>query len=81
MSIEVVGLLVFTVYIIISAVFQIESKAANVAVVVGLVLLVAGATSLNIWEEAIVNQLAMYSFFFLASGVVLLFIQHVREGH
>ena len=74
--IEIIALVGFVIYTAVSAVRCWEPR---IAVVIAFALLIVTAVTLAIGREGAAEQLAIYAYYFLASGVILLLIEHVRE--
>lgn len=69
------------VFVVLIDLFAIRRWEPRIPVVIGLALLVMIGVTLAVGGEGVAEELAIYAFYFLASGVTLLLIQHVREGH
>ena len=74
--IEIVTLVGFAIF---TAVFAIRRWEPRIVVGVTLALLIVAAITLAIGRQGAADQMAIYAFYFLTSGVILLLIEHIRE--
>jgi hypothetical protein len=72
---EAATALVFVVYTMIFAIFRGDPR---ISVAAGLGILAAAAITLASHHESLAENIAIYAYYFLASGVILLLIQHIR---
>ena len=73
---KIIVLVLIAIYIIVSACSRLEPR---VAIAIALALLIASAITLVLGKQDLAEQLAIYTFYLLVAGVVLLFIHHIRE--
>jgi nitrate/nitrite transporter NarK len=71
-SLGTLVLIGFAIFIAISAVLRLEPR---IAMRMAIVLLVAAALTLALGKEDLAEQLALYAYYFLASGAILLLVQ------
>jgi hypothetical protein len=76
-SIEIIALAAIAIYIIVMAYLRLEPR---VTIVVAFALLIASAITMLLGMDDLSEQLAIYTFYLLVAGVVLLLIHHIREG-
>ena len=67
-------------FVILVTVFVILRWEPKITIGIALALVVATAITLVAGEKILANFLATYAYGFLAAGVVLLLIQHIRES-
>lgn len=74
---EIIVLAAIALYIIMVASFRLEPR---VAIAVAFAVLIASAITMLLGMKDLSEQLAIYTFYLLVAGVVLLLIHHIREG-
>jgi len=72
---DVLTVIAFAIYIVIFAILRLD---ARIGIGAALALLVTAAIILAIGNGDLANRLVMYACYFLASGGVLLLIEHIR---
>jgi len=72
---EVFVLIAFAAYIAVFALFRLQPR---VAIVATLALVASAAITLTVGRAELANRLVIYALYFLASGTVLIIIEHVR---
>jgi predicted acyltransferase len=74
-SLGILVLIGFGIFIATSAVLRLEPR---ITIRMAIVLLVAAALTLTLGKEDLAEQLALYAYYFLASGAILLLIRYTR---
>lgn len=74
------GVIVIVAFLVGMAIYAIRKYDGRIPVGLALALLVASAFTLATGNEFFANQLATYCYYFLVMGVVLLFIEYLRDG-
>lgn len=72
---EVFVLIAFAAYIAVFALFRLQPR---VAIVATLALLASAAITLTVGRAELANRLVIYALYLLASGAVLIIIEHLR---
>lgn len=72
-TIELAALILFVTCIVVFAIFRWEPR---IPIAIALILLAATAI---VNDEDWANHFALYAFYLLAAGMVLLLVQHIRE--
>lgn len=67
-------------FVILVAVFVIFRWKPKITIWIALALVVVTAITLAAGEKILAHYLAIYTYGFLAAGVVLLLIQHIKES-
>jgi len=75
LTIDMITVIAFAIYTVIFAVLRLD---ARLGIGAALALLMTAAITLAIGNEDLANRLVMYACYFLASGGILLLIDHIR---
>lgn len=77
LSTDLLALIAFVIYTVLFAVLRLDWR---IVIALGLGLLVSATVMLAVEEQYRADTLAIWAYYFLASGAILLLIQHIREG-
>lgn len=77
LSTDLLALIAFVIYTVLFVVLRLDWR---IVIALGLGLLVVATVMLAVEEQHRADTLAIWAYYFLASGAILLLIQHIREG-
>lgn len=77
LSTDLLALIAFVIYTVLFAVLRLDWR---IVIASGLGLLVSATVILAAKEQHWANTLAIWAYYFLASGAILLLVQYIRKG-